>query len=233
MEFSIVWLLKLLLAHLVSDFWLQPDKWVKDKAVHKIKSRYLYWHILVTGITALLFVGLNYWFVVLTITMVHALTDLLKSYTRPTFVSFLIDQAVHLITIILSWLVIFPQHQPDMQTLANFYQNSRFWIFAAGIFFLTVPSSTIIGKATSYWHVPAGLKNAGKYIGMIERVLICLMVYQGQYEAIGLLVTGKSILRYDSRHEEEKTEYLLVGTFLSIFIAFIIGLGLKATIAMQ
>lgn len=227
MEISTIWLVKLLLAHMVSDFWLQPDKWVKDREQHKIKSKYLYLHILVTGSTALLFVGPLYWLPVLTITLLHGLTDLAKSYIRPTFVIFLADQAVHLVTILLVWLIVFPQQQFNISEFGAFYNSSKFWVFAAGIFFLTFPSSIIIGKATSFWHVPPGLKNAGKYIGIIERILICILVYQNQYEAIGLLITGKSILRYDSRHEEEKTEYLLIGTFLSIFIAFAIGLALK------
>jgi predicted neutral ceramidase superfamily lipid hydrolase len=230
MENSIIWLIKLLLAHLISDFWWQPSKWVKDKEQRKIRSKYLYLHILITGITALLFVGPAYWQVVLLITIIHGAIDLAKSYTKPSFLNFIIDQIAHLLVIIISWLIVFDKHQPGMQEVINFYQSSNFWIFAAAAFFLTLPSSIIIGQATKQWAVPAGLKNAGKYIGIIERVLICLLVYQGHYEAIGLLITGKSILRYNSSNEEVKTEYLLIGTLLSLFIAFAMGLALKAVV---
>ena len=230
MENSIIWLIKLLLAHLISDFWWQPSKWVKDKEQRKIRSKYLYLHILVTGITALLFVGPAYWQVVLVITILHGLIDLAKAYIKPNFLNFIIDQAAHVLVIIISWLFVFDKHRPGMQEVVNFYQSSHFWIFAAAIFFLTLPSSIIIGQATKQWAVPAGLKNAGKYIGIIERVLICLLVYQGHYEAIGLLITGKSILRYNRSNEEVKTEYLLIGTLLSLFIAFAVGLALKAMV---
>jgi hypothetical protein len=40
-------------------------------------------------------------------------------------------------------------------------------------------------------------------------------------------MTGKSILRYGTAKEEVKTEYLLVGTLISMSIAFAIGLLLK------
>jgi hypothetical protein len=230
MESSIVWLIKLVLAHLISDFWWQPAKWVEDKERRKIRSKYLYLHILVTGITALAFLGFNYWQVVLMVTALHGVIDVAKSYVKPTIKSFAIDQLLHFVVILISWLLVFEQHRPATQDVLAFYQNSTFWAFAAGVFFLTLPASIIIGQATKQWAVPTGLKNAGKYIGIIERVLICLLVYQGHYEAIGLLITGKSILRYNSANEEVKTEYLLVGTLLSIFLAFAVGLTLKALV---
>jgi len=198
MEISVIWLVKLLLAHLVSDFWWQPSKWVQDRQQRKIKSKYLYLHILVTGATAILFVGFNYWKVVLFITILHGAIDLAKSYARANFTYFIIDQLLHLLVILASWMIVFGQHRPDMQTLVNFYEHGRFWVFATGVFFLTLPTSIIIGYATKHWAVQPGLKNAGKYIGIIERLIICVLVYLGQYEAIGLLITGKSILRFNS-----------------------------------
>lgn len=227
MEISIIWLGKMVLAHLVSDFWWQPTRWVQDKQANKIRSRYLYLHILVTGITALLLVGTDYWKAVFVITVLHGLIDIIKAYTRPTFVNFVTDQAAHIAVIVLTWTFVFDQRKFDIATFEAFYQHSRFWIFVAVFFFLTIPSSLIIAQATKHWNVPPGLQNAGKYIGMIERVLICILVYLGQYEAIGLLITGKSILRYNANNEEAKTEYLLIGTLLSIFIAFIAGIALK------
>jgi len=230
MDNSIVWLLKLILAHCISDFWWQPSHWVEDRMLNKIRSKYLYWHILVTGVTALLLIGPAYWGVVLIVTITHGLIDLLKSYTKNDFRNFAIDQLLHVAVIIACWLFVFEQHRPAAGQMSAFYEDSRFWVFAAAGFFLTFPSSIIIAYATKQWAVPAGLKNAGKYIGIIERLLICLLVYQGHYEAIGLLITGKSILRYNSANEEVKTEYLLIGTLLSIFLAFSVGLGLKGIV---
>jgi hypothetical protein len=208
MESSIIWLMKLVLAHFISDFWWQPSKWVKDKEKNKINSGYLYLKV------------------VLAITIIHGIIDLLKSYAKSDFKNFAIDQILHLVVIVASWVVTF-NYQPNIKMLQTFYESSRFWAFAAGVFFLTFPASVIIAYVTKQWDVPAGLKNAGKYIGIIERILICLFVYNGQYEAIGLLITAKSILRYNSNNEEVKTEYLLIGTLLSIFIAVAIGLTLK------
>ena len=230
MEISIIWLIKLVLAHLISDFWWQPGKWVAGKHRHKETSQYLYLHILITGITALLFAGLSYWKVAVVIAVTHGLIDLARCYYKQNFRNFIIGQFLHLLVIALCWVVVFEKYRPNLHAMQAFYENSSFWIFAAGVFFLTLPSSVIIAYITRQWAVPAGLKNAGKYIGIIERVLICLLVYLGQYEAIGLLITGKSILRYNSNNEEVKTEYLLIGTLLSIFMGFSVGMLLKQVV---
>ncbi|MBZ0244110.1 MAG: DUF3307 domain-containing protein, partial [Bacteroidales bacterium] len=43
-------LLKLLLAHFIGDFLLQPKSWVKDKENRKIKSPKLYFHFAIHGL---------------------------------------------------------------------------------------------------------------------------------------------------------------------------------------
>ena len=62
--------------------------------------------------------------------------------------------------------------------------------------------------------------NAGALIGTIERWLILIFVCLQRYDALGLLIAAKSIIRY-SEKDTAKTEYVLAGTLLSIFIAVI------------
>jgi len=65
--------------------------------------------------------------------------------------------------------------------------------------------------------------NAGALIGDIERWLIILFVCMQHYEALGLLIAAKSIIRFSDK-DTTKTEYVLAGTLLSIFIAVLSGL---------
>ncbi|HEU0137872.1 MAG TPA: DUF3307 domain-containing protein, partial [Flavobacterium sp.] len=44
--------IKLLLAHLLGDFLLQPNSWVADKEQRKHRSIYLYLHTLLHGALA-------------------------------------------------------------------------------------------------------------------------------------------------------------------------------------
>jgi len=62
----------------------------------------------------------------------------------------------------------------------------------------------------------ATLANAGAYIGVLERIIIALLIGTGQYAAIGLVLTAKSIARYDKISKDQKfSEYYLLGTLLS------------------
>lgn len=65
--------------------------------------------------------------------------------------------------------------------------------------------------------------NAGALIGTVERWLILIFVYLGRYEALGLLIAAKSIIRF-SESQTNKTEYVLAGTLMSILIAVLCGL---------
>ena len=65
--------------------------------------------------------------------------------------------------------------------------------------------------------------NAGALIGNLERWLILVFVLLHHYEALGLLIAAKSIIRFGDS-ETRRTEYVLAGTLLSIFIAVICGL---------
>ena len=60
----------------------------------------------------------------------------------------------------------------------------------------------------------------------MERGLILIFVVLAQYEAIGFLIAAKSILRFnETTSENEKSEYVLTGTLLSLAIALLLGLA--------
>ena len=66
---------------------------------------------------------------------------------------------------------------------------------------------------------------AVRFIGTIERIIIFISI--GQYSAIGLVLTAKSIARYDRiSKEKDFAEYYLLGTLIStvsvIVTAFLI-----------
>lgn len=52
----------------------------------------------------------------------------------------------------------------------------------------------------------------GAMIGNLERLLIVIFLALGQYTAIGLVLTGKSVIRYN----KIDAEYYIIGTFFSI-----------------
>ena len=102
-------LLKLILAHLVGDFLLQSKKWVDKKEQRKGQSVILYLHALIHGLLVLLFLwDITYWTMALTVTLLHGAIDIIKLYAQRESSKtrwFLIDQALHLVSIIAVWMI--------------------------------------------------------------------------------------------------------------------------------
>ncbi len=68
-------------------------------------------------------------------------------------------------------------------------------------------------------------------VGIVERIIILIFVLQNQYSAIGLLIAAKGIIRFNEKDRQEiKTEYLVIGTLLSMGIAIVTGLLIKYSV---
>lgn len=228
MDIYIIWLTKLILAHLITDFILQPTKWIKSRNEKHFSSGYLYLHGLTTALVALLFIGYSYWVVVLVILITHILIDGWKSYRPEKTKYFLIDQALHVAVILGCWYFTF-LHPEDIRSAWQQINNKNTWVLLTSFIFLTRPCGILIGQLTQKWRAQIpdadSLGNAGKWIGIIERIIILVLVLNHQYASVGLLITAKSLLRFNEPNRlEVKTEYLLIGTLISFSIAIVTGI---------
>ncbi|MBW7891374.1 MAG: DUF3307 domain-containing protein [Chitinophagaceae bacterium] len=227
--------IRLLLAHLLGDFVFQPDSWVSEKEQKKYRSIKLYLHGL---IHLLLIVVLTWQYDIIPMALLiagsHIVIDAVKlqrQNERTKRVWFFIDQSLHLVVLIVAVWFIFP---PDMV-----WQEAveQLLIIATGVLFLLMPSSLIIKMILSKW-APAtefktdkietpSLLHAGMMIGYLERILIFIFILNGQWAAVGFLVTAKSVFRFSDLklgQDRKLTEYILIGTLLSFGIAIVIGL---------
>jgi Protein of unknown function (DUF3307) len=225
---------KLLLAHLIGDFLLQPTSWVKDKEKQKQRSIYLYLHTILHFILALILVGEKAfgWFA-LSLAISHGIIDFLKLYfqnKKTQRLWFSVDQLLHLLVIIVVTLI-YNNTTIDFTSFRN-----SFWISITGFILLTKPTSIIIKNIISIW-TPENktnddsLQNAGNYIGILERLFVFCFILTGHFEAIGFLLAAKSIFRFGDLKEAKDrklTEYVLIGTLLSFGIALLIGLLVQA-----
>jgi len=229
-----IWLVKLVLSHLLTDFILQPANWVEDRNLRHFSSVKLYLHAFLTASVAFIFIGWRYWPVAGVILFTHFFIDGWKSYRPRRVTYFLIDQLLHLLVIVGSWAVTFGQ----WAILGDWWQrlNANFhgWVLLTAFIFVTLPAGILIGQLTSRWSEKIddpenSLADAGKWIGVIERIIVLVLVLNGQWTVMGLLVTAKGIIRFGEKDRQEaKTEYLVIGTLLSIGIAVLTGLLVKA-----
>lgn len=232
MTAAFIWLTKMILSHLVTDFILQPGSWVKQRTERHFASPKLYLHGLVTALAVLIITGLNYWLVSLAILITHTLIDGWKSYQKQTAKYFVIDQLLHLMVILACWYAVFIKWDDVVTAWQMLNSQLALWKLITAVVFLTSPAGILIGQLTRQWReqLPEAenLANAGKWIGMVERLIILVFVLLNQFAALGLLVAAKGIIRFSEKDRQEiKTEYLVIGTLLSIGIAMITGLLVK------
>lgn len=226
-------LIKLIFAHFIGDFLLQPQSWVKEKEQHKAKSFKLYTHALIHGLLVLLVLwDINHWFLALLLLVAHGIIDSIKLYAQKEGNKskwFLIDQALHIISIILLWVIFF---KPEFN-FTSWHENPSIWIYSFAILFITVVSGIAMRELMSSWSRALhdsneeSLNNAGKYIGMLERVFVFTFVVTGNWEGIGFLLAAKSVFRFGDLKESKDrklTEYILIGTLFSFGIAIATGM---------
>lgn len=226
-------LIKLLLAHLVGDFLLQPNRWVEDKEEKKLRSPWLYLHIALHGALPWLLVQqVGFWKYALGIALTHGAIDILKLYVQTNRTKrrwFVIDQLLHLLVIGLVW---YRCATPASLSLASWMTERNLLVLTA-VVFLTVPASVMIRMLIARWALETeegdgeSLQQAGQYIGILERLFVLTFLLAGHWEPIGFLIAAKSVFRFGNLKESKDrklTEYILIGTLLSFGIAVLVGM---------
>jgi hypothetical protein len=164
--------------------------------------------------------------------VLHGLIDVIKLYAQKENNRtqwFLIDQALHIVSILAIWFLFF---KPEMN-LTKLAANTEIWVYTTAILFITVVSGIVVKELMSTWSNvlsesnDESLNNAGKYIGMLERIFVFTFVVSGNWEGIGFLLAAKSVFRFGDLKESKDrklTEYILIGTLLSFGIAIATGI---------
>lgn len=225
-------LLKLIIAHFIGDFLLQPDSWIKDKLDKKLRSRKFYFHLLIHAFALIFFLefDFSYWLAILLIICTHGTIDWIKvsiQNGKNQKVLFFLDQLAHIV-VILFVVRIYYSFQLDTDIL---FERQALMIVSSFLF-VTVVSSVIIKMVIVNWQNTemirsTSLKNAGAYIGMLERSFVLLFIILNYWSGIGFLLAAKSVFRFgDLTNEKDRalTEYILIGTLLSFGLAIITGL---------
>lgn len=231
-------LIKLVLAHMVGDFMLQSNRWVRAKEERKLKAWQLYVHALVHGGLIMILVwdkAFLPWAAL--ISLAHLIIDgtklvLQEERTRRTW--FFIDQLAHVVSLylIFCWYQGYTEFDTSLLNEKNF-------LLATVVIFLTKPCSYIIKTVIAKWSPHNGteavesLENAGMYIGILERLFVFVSMITNNWEAIGFLLTAKSVFRFGDLKEandRKLTEYILIGTLLSFGIAILAGMVYSASI---
>lgn len=236
-------LIRLLLAHIISDFVLQTDSMVQNKKWFSLEMLY---HIVIVFLLTFLLSSL--WKISLFIAVSHWITDGFKIQLKSKYENeplnikqlrdkqlFIADQLVHFIIIAGIWFWYFGLSDKILKTISLPFTNYKFSLLLLGYIWLIYPVGYLIKFITqSIAHTnsrntttQANVEHGGKLIGQFERIIILTLVLFNQYEAIGFLITGKSIIRFADHNSDLRSEYVLVGTMMSYAIAILTGVTIN------
>jgi hypothetical protein len=238
-----VTLFQWIFAHLLGDFILQSRAMVRHKQRLKARSWMLYLHCAIHGILVYLFApGWDLWIIPLLVMFTHYIIDLWKLNQPEGVVYFLIDQFLHILVLFGLWCLFLAPAGWLPKNWVLLMHSQKAWAIASGYLLVTFPLSLLLASATQRWrqqaeennmHSSISLNEAGKWIGIFERVLVFTFVVSGHFEGIGFLIAAKSILRFNDikGHEARKeAEYILIGTLMSFSFSILIGLLVRSVI---
>lgn len=225
-------LAKLILAHLIGDFFLQTKNGIANKNVKKWKSPSLFIHSLIHFLLVIIVLWeLSYWYIALIIGVTHYIIDGVKLTLRSEEnkrTAFFLDQFAHFGILFIVWFVFF---EPELSTRIG----NNFWIILTGVVLVTYPASYTMQYFMMGWSQQlkfdenASLKGAGTYIGILERLFILAAIIAGNLYIIGFLLAAKSIFRFGdltNAKDRKLTEYILIGTLMSFLIAIATGFAI-------
>lgn len=166
---------------------------------------------------------------------------------------FILEQGLHLVVIFLVWEAIPFSINPFITELYRYLQSPKavatlapllrppstlpgwkvivvtlvtvYTVFGGAVLIRKLlDAAGFIGRGTVS---PPLQQGVGKYIGMLERLMIITLTAQNAVGSIAFILTAKSVARFKELENREFAEYYLTGTLASTTLALIGGLLIR------
>ncbi len=234
---ALAFLYRLLLAHFLADFPLQPNE------LYRFKSRSIWgsvlhgcvFGLLATALSARVFLPL--WWIILLLTVSHILVDHAKVVfflrkDRDNLLVFLLDQALHLAFIWLGASVAQVLHPQNLGSLCGFLIPDKIALLASFFVFSAFGVGVVLQFiAYLIWSskAPQFLGNCREWTGVVERALITASALWGIWPAIPVLMGAKFwILRKLLKPDKFETKQVVwMDVVASAFLALILGMAAR------
>lgn len=236
------------LAHLLGDFPLQTSSMVRAR--QRGSRAYLVHggiHFVVLILCVAAFVGppilasVRFWTLAALYLALHLAIDrgkqgLVSAARVADSASVLVvDQVLHLCTILgLAWFLTRPGWS-GLRSQFRWSPATGERVLEAGVVYLAVIfagghlirhlTRNLAAEIEKPGETVEEIKDAGMYIGWLERFLVVTAILVQSPSMVGLILTGKSIARFPEL-KERFAEYFLIGTLLSVALAVLGGLVL-------
>lgn len=248
------YLILFFLAHILADFYIQTEKIAKKKEksiVWVLFHCICYWGVMAAIVLPVL--SIKSFPVVTAASGLHCIIDIVKyiyvsykikndRYTETLDRNvFFTDQILHSLCIagISYWLAANHIMFNTDRIVINIFKTADisakrfiYWLFA--LLLINKPANIALTKLLGKYRPEdedkdlKSDKQAGKFIGTLERIIMLIFLSIGQYSAIGLVLTAKSIARHDRISKDKNfAEYYLIGTLASTLIALVVSFVLN------
>jgi hypothetical protein len=242
-------LLKLVTAHLAGDYLFQSSR----LATEERRARLLGLHALAHG-ALLALVGwtepasTRLWLVLLGVLVAHTAIDAWTIRMAPRDLRLLaLDQSLHLASLLAAAFMAGSaqavQAAEALRVVTDAARERDVWVLICGGLIAVPAGATVVGR----WVQPfrealahesrerqQGLEQAGKWIGMLERLLVFAAVLGHVESLIGFVIAAKAVLRLPEAretHSRQLAEYYLVGSLASLAWALLTAFAVRALIA--
>lgn len=218
-------LILLVISHVLADFHWQSQAIADGKSED---WHYLALHLAIVGLplTLLALLFPRYLVMLALVFLSHCLIDLAKFFFLSQMDGhqgqvFLVDQILHLLALGMIYQL-FPS--PTLPWLLELAPSLALILF---VLIISKPANIAFKLLFSRYQVKNNLDDetvlgAGATIGLLERLIMGIFLIFGQFAAIGLVFTAKSIARYNRISEDQAfAEYYLIGSLFSIMIVLL------------
>lgn len=223
--------LRLLLGHLIGDFPFQTDETYKRK-IHGFGGQVF--HAFVAGLTLLLLawpylLNIEVWYLVLLLTVLHVVFDWMKTNVinrcLPIFWAFVLDQALHIGSLLLVLFLDFSRRPSDIQQpFLLLYNNDKFIMLLIGYFLASFTGTYFLDTLKKNYFPAIAEKTIPRSINyfLFERIAITGVFCYARFYIWPLVLIfffGRRLLKVNSSFAD---------FLLNVFYAGIIGMAMKA-----
>lgn len=242
----------MLLSHTLGDYYFQPQAMAKLKSR---STWYVLIHAgvyaAVMFLSVLLYPCRAYFNAVIIAAATHAMIDVIKQLilnhyaklsiltVRQDRLAYLIDQVLHMTIILACAFLTKAWEGGNSAALTALSEELPVVIGIDGYELLSIvcallavmkPANAFIQKVLVTEKPNDETRTRLRYggrIGSLERIVSVVMMYLGQYAAIALVFTAKSVVRFKDFENRDFAEYYLYGTLMSVVTAVAVFALLK------
>ena len=219
----------LLFVHILGDFYFQSQTTARKK-VKKLK--WVSYHCIIYGVISFVLVKLlvpNFSYSLLWLFIIgHAVIDITKYYIVKKYLKnnfydkyvFIIDQIIEVYKYNAFINDVLVTMEIPIESLLSLVLK---------LLLIHKPINIFIALIMNDYKPEDKKKDdtikAGRMIGTVERIIMLFFLSIKQYSSVGLVLTAKSIARYNKIAEDQKfAEYYLLGTLLSTICVLVVSL---------